>query len=122
MMFGDKPESVPIPLFIDHVSDEMDWEKQNDKIKNINHIKKLWPHIFDRKNLLYISNLKFVQINLQIYKLDYRDYVNGKKPRPHFMDADYAKELTQTAPSVRINFEDGQITDDLDDNLLHYCI
>jgi len=59
-----------------------------------------------------------VQINLSLYRFDFNRYLDGTRPRPHFMDADYAKELTQTTPSVRINFEGGQITDDLDDNLL----
>lgn len=86
MMIGDKPETLPIPLLPEQVDIDMDWEEQNPDITSIKQIKELWPYLFDSKNLLYISNLKFVEINLKLYNLDYMDYLNGTKPRPHFMD------------------------------------
>ena len=39
MIVGDKPEVLPVPLFEDQVDEEMDWEKQNPKIKSLSQIK-----------------------------------------------------------------------------------
>ena len=33
MIVGDRPETVPVPLYEDQVDEEMDWEKQNPKIR-----------------------------------------------------------------------------------------
>jgi hypothetical protein len=91
MIVDDKPEILPIPLYPEHVGEDMDWEHQDDSITTLDQIKCQWPQIFDKKNLIYISNLKFVQIDLTTYKFDYRRYLDGTKPRPHFLD--YAIEL-----------------------------
>ena len=93
MMIDDKPEILPIPLFPECVDNDFDWERQNDKITTLDKIKFYWPCIFDKKNLTYISNLKFVQIDLTTYKFDYMRYLDGRQPRPHFLD--YARELNK---------------------------
>lgn len=92
MIVGDKPEVLPVPLFEDQVDEEMDWEKQNPKIKSLSQIKAKWPYLFDRDNLAHIPNLKFVETNHNDYELANIVYSDGRsKHRPHFLD--YTKEL-----------------------------
>lgn len=94
MMFDDKPETVPIPLLPEHVDNEMNWAEQNPSIVSISQIKKQWPYLFDSNNMLYISNLKFVEVNIKLYELDCIDYLAGARvTRPHFMDSPYLKIL-----------------------------
>ena len=94
MIFDNKPETAPIPLFPEHVDNEMDWAEQNPSIVSISQIKKRWPYLFDSKNMLYISNLKFVEVNIKLYELDCMDYLAGARAtRPHFMDSSYLKIL-----------------------------
>ena len=92
MIVGDKPEVLPVPLFEDQVDEEMDWEKQNPKIKSLSQIKAKWPYLFDRDNLAHIPSLKFVETNHNDYELANIVYSDGRsKHRPHFLD--YTKEL-----------------------------
>ena len=92
MIVGDKPEVLPVPLFEDQVDEDMDWEKQNPKIKSLSQIKAKWPYLFDRDNLAHIPNLKFVETNHNDYELANIVYSDGRsKHRPHFLD--YTKEL-----------------------------
>lgn len=94
MIFDDKPEAVPIPLLPEHVDNEMDWAEQNPSIVSISQIQKQWPYLFDSNNMLYISNLKFVEVNIKLYELDYMDYLaSARATRPHFMDSPYLKIL-----------------------------
>ena len=94
MIFSDKPETAPIPLLPEHVDAEMDWAEQNPEIGSIKQIKKQWPYLFDSNSMLYISDLKFVDVNIKLYELDYMDYLAGAHAtRPHFMDSPYLKIL-----------------------------
>ena len=68
MIVGDRPETVPVPLYEDQVDEEMDWEKQNPKITSLAQIKAKWPYLFDRDNLAHIPNLKFVETNHHDYE------------------------------------------------------
>lgn len=98
MIIGDRPEIEPVPLHFGQVSEEMDWEKQNPTIKSLTQIKTHWPFLFDKKNLMYIPKLKFVEPDLKLYNLDLVDYSNDKKKgRPHFLD--YVKELNSSKPT-----------------------
>ncbi len=94
MIVGDRPETVPVPLYEDQVDEEMDWEKQNPKITSLAQIKAKWPYLFDRDNLAHIPNLKFVETNHHDYEMANIVYSDGRsKHRPHFLD--YTKELNQ---------------------------
>ena len=92
MIVGDRPYTEPVPLYLNQVSEEMDWEKQNPKIKSLSQIKAKWPYLFDRDNLAHIPSLKFVETNHNDYELANIVYSDGRsKHRPHFLD--YTKEL-----------------------------
>ena len=43
MIIGDRPEVEPVPLFLEQVSNEMDWELQNPNIKSLKQIQIKWP-------------------------------------------------------------------------------
>ena len=98
MIVGDRPYTEPVPLYLNQVSEEMDWEKQNPKITSLSQIKAKWPYLFDKKNLMYIPKLKFVEPDLRIYNLDVINYSNDKtRGRPHFLDK--VKELNGSKPT-----------------------
>jgi len=95
MVVGDRAETEPVPLYEDQVDENMDWEKQNPKIKSLTQIKAKWPYLFDKDNLAYIPNLKFVETNHHDYEMATITYSDGRsKRRPHFLD--YTKELDKT--------------------------
>ena len=99
MIVGDRPEVEPVPLFLEQVSNDMDWELQNPNIKSLKQIQTKWPYLFDKKNLLYIPNLKFVEPNFKLYDLDVINYSNGmSKNRPHFLD--YLTELDTSETDI----------------------
>lgn len=113
MIIGDRPEVEPVPLFLEQVSNEMDWELQNPNIKSLKQIQIKWPYLFDKKNLAYIPNLKFVEPDFKLYDLDVIDYSNGiSKNRPHFLD--YLTELNSV--------ENDDIDNDDDDKDLEQII
>lgn len=92
MIVGDRPETEPVPLDLNQVDDEMDWAKQNPNITSLSQIQAKWPYLFDKKNLMYIPNLKFIEPDLKLYNLDVVNYSQGiSKTRPHFLDS--VKEL-----------------------------
>ena len=87
MIIGDRAVHEPVPLELNQVDNDMDWEKQNPKITSLSQIQAKWPYLFDKKNLSYIPNLKFVEPDLKLYHLDSIDFANHKTERkPHFLD------------------------------------
>ena len=65
MIIGDRAVHEPVPLELNQVDNDMDWEKQNPKITSLSQIQAKWPYLFDKKNLSYIPNLKFVEPDLK---------------------------------------------------------
>ena len=113
----DKVLTLPIPLFPEYVSSKMRWEKQNPAYGSLNDIKRTWPYVFDPKNISFVSGLKFVKINLQMYQVAYANYTDGMAQRPHFMD--YASEMTKAdLPPLRLDDGNRQRKDELDERLL----